>query len=125
MFSTHCKREIITLPTFNLLSVIFYAPASIDRGHIVLPCLSVCPSVCLLKTKHVNLTFSYNFHSIQITMLILGMKHISSIRISRYQGQGHLPRSRWNIKVTFLKKLDVLGALVLLFVRKLSIYYVA
>ena len=35
---------------------------------------SVRLSVCLLKTSPVNLTFSYNFHAIQVTMLIFGMK---------------------------------------------------
>ena len=36
--------------------------------------LSVCPSVCLRKTQPVNLTFSYNFRTIQVTILIFGMK---------------------------------------------------
>ena len=47
-----------------------YAPASIDRGHIILP-VSVCMSA-------ENLTYepnvSFNFHTIQVTVLIFGMQ---------------------------------------------------
>ena len=57
-----------------------YAPASKDQGHVVLQlsvCLSVCPSVYLLKlnvkTLFENLPFSY-FDVNEITRLIFGMK---------------------------------------------------
>ena len=51
----------------------FYAPASIDQGHIVLP-VSVCLSVSQLKTLPVNVTLSYNFHSIQVIKVIFSMQ---------------------------------------------------
>ena len=96
-------------------------PPDRDREHIVLPvdiCLSVClsvwPSVCLLKTQPVNIIFSYNFHTIQVTMLILVMQvafvNTQLVRVIS-------SRSRSNIKVTFLKKMAVSGALVFLFLQ--------
>ena len=76
-------------------------------GHIVLPlsvCLSVRPSVCLhklnVKTEHFPITPKLIY--LQGSYLV--WRHISSICICWYQGQGHLQRSRSNIKVTFLKK---------------------
>ena len=81
-------------------------PALIDWGRFVLlvsVCLSACPSICLLKTPPVNLTFSCSSSNAQIWNE--GTKaHLLSIRVCWYQGQGHLPRSRSNIKFTFLKK---------------------
>ena len=90
----------------------FYALAPKDQGHIVLPCLSVCLlSVCRgpklnLKASHFPLTSKL----IWLQGPYLAQRHISSIHICWYKGQGYLSRS--NIKVTFLKKMAVLGALV-------------
>ena len=67
--------------------------------------LSVCPSVCG-KLKTVNLTFSYNFHTIHITMLILGMQvAFDNTQLVRVISS----RARSNIKVTFLKKWPFVG----------------
>ena len=89
----------------------FYAPVSKDRGHIVLP-LSVRPSVHLSVCT--NLTWKLNIFPLLLNMIYLQgsclvWRHISSICICWYQGQGHLQRSRSNIKVTFLKKWPFLG----------------
>ena len=67
---------------------------------------SVLLSVCLLKTLPVNLTFSYNFHTIQVTMLIFGMQvAFDNTQLVRVISS----RSRSNIKVTFFIKLPFRG----------------
>ena len=87
------------------LILIFMPPTSIDQGHIVLP----CPSVCLLKNLTVNLTFSFNFHNIQVTMLMFGMQvAFDNIQLVRVISS----KSISNIKVTFSQKMAISGALV-------------
>ena len=74
-----------------------YAPTLIDRGHIVLP-VSVHLSA---ENLTVNLTFSYNFHSFQVTMLIFSMQvAFDNTQLVRIISS----RSRLNIKVTFFRK---------------------
>ena len=83
----------------------FCAPVSKDRGggiFFTIVRLSVCLYVCLHKLD-VKTTFSHYSLTNLLTRLIFG-RHISSIRICWYQGQGHLQRSRSNINVVFLKK---------------------
>ena len=67
-------------------------------------CLSIC--VCLFAE---NLTFYYNFHTIQVTMLIFGIQvAFDNTQIVRVISS----RSMSNSKVTFLKKMAISGALV-------------
>ena len=70
-------------------------------GNIVL-LFSVCHSICLSICT--NLTFSHYPKLIYLQGVYLVWGHISSIYICWNQSQGHLQRSRSNIKVTFLKK---------------------
>ena len=65
-----------------------YAPASKDRGHIVLP-LYVCPSLHKFNMK----TFSSYFQTNLVTRLIFCMRHISWKHI------WGVPRSRSFAKV--------------------------
>ena len=90
---------------FLLLLFNIYAPASIDRGRIVL-LVSVCPFVCLsvclsAESLTCELNFSYNFHTIQVTMLIFSMQVLfdNTILVRVISS-----RLRSNVKVTFLKK---------------------
>ena len=62
--------------------------------------LSVCLHKPNVKTEHFPITPKLIY--LQGSYLV--WRHISSICICWYQGQGHLQRSRSNIKVTFLKK---------------------
>ena len=86
----------------------FYVPLSKDRGHTVLP-LSVRPSVCTNLTWKLNIfplllnQFTYKAH-----IWYEGISHQYASAGTKvkviFKGQGHLYRSRSNIKVTFLKK---------------------
>ena len=67
--------------------------------------LSSANAFNLVRSKTVlfgkELTFSYNFHTIQVTMLIFGMQvAFNNTQLVRVISS----RSRSNIKVTFLKK---------------------
>ena len=89
-------------------------PDSKVWGHIVLP-LSVCPSICqsIRLSVCTNLTWKLNIFPLHlnlfVTRLIFGMKAHRLIHIFWYQGQGHLQRSRSNIRVMFLKRWVFLG----------------
>ena len=78
----------------------YYAPASIDRGHIVFG-LSVysfaCASMCLsAKTFTLAISFDwYNWGPSYFTW-----EYLVTRSFCRYQVQGHQSRSRSNIKVT-------------------------
>ena len=72
--------------------------------------LSYCLSVSLLKTYPVNLTFSYYFHTIQVPMLIFGMKvHLINMYLL-------VSRSSVKVKVEYQgyisQKIAISGALV-------------
>ena len=77
--------------------------------------LSVCPTVrpSVRLSVWTNLTWKQHFHITPKLIYLQGSylvwRHISSICICLYQGQGHLQRSRSDKKVTFLKNLPFLG----------------
>ena len=89
----------------------FYAPVSKDWGAYCFTDarLSVCLSVCLRKLNVKTLHFPITPKLIYLQGSYLVWRHISSICICWYQGQGHLQRSRSNIKITFLKRWPFLG----------------
>ena len=80
-------------------SSIFMPPHRKIGGILFYRCLSV----------YTNLKWKLNVFPITPKLIYLQgsylvWRHISSICICWYQGQGHLQRSRSNIKVTFLKQ---------------------
>ena len=80
-------------------------------GVFLSVCLSVYLSVHLSAEKFPcelnNLTFSYNFHTVQVTMLIFDMQ----VAFDNTQLVSVISRSRLNIKVTFLKKKSSFGGI--------------
>ena len=87
-----------------------YAPALIDRGHIILACPFVCPSICsfVCPQKLLTLTLAFEWLVIELshfTYVFFGVKPFLW-----YQSQGHPSRS--NIKVIVSKKMALAGALV-------------
>ena len=103
---TNCL--VITEPLVYIAVIFFYAPTSIDRGHVVFG-MSVCPSVRLSVCFSANTYIGYIFWVVRVRAFIfhectlwLNLSVGTKFKVIS-EGQGQISRSQFSKKWPFHK----------------------